>query len=335
MKNSAKLENDVHLNSTNARIYEYQKSAVRRNGDQRARGPYPIIALAGEQGSAKSTFSKVLRALLDPNFAPLRAIPNDEQDMFISAQNSHVLAFDNVSNISTSVSDVLCRLATGGGFATRQLYSDSAETIFHASRPIILNGIEDIVSRSDLADRTIFLHLSAIREQDRRSDTELWAEFETKQPEIFGVLLDCLVEGLRMQTHTTFEKLPRMADFAIWAKSCETAIWETGTFEKAYEKNRSAAIERVIESNAVAKTVCELMTERTRWTGTATLLLEELENIAGERVIRSKQWPKSAERLSGQLQRVSTDLRAVGIEVYRKREGKNRTRLIIITKIST
>jgi hypothetical protein len=42
----------------------------------RNRGPYPVIVLSGEQGSAKSTFSSILRALLDPkprHCAPCRA----------------------------------------------------------------------------------------------------------------------------------------------------------------------------------------------------------------------------------------------------------------------
>src|SRR4051812_24399748 len=89
----------------------------------RNRGPYPVIVLSGEQGSAKSTFSAILRALLDPNTAPLRALPREDRDLFIAASNGHVLAFDNVSGLPAWISDTLCRLATGGGFAVRQLYS--------------------------------------------------------------------------------------------------------------------------------------------------------------------------------------------------------------------
>ena len=93
----------------------------------RNRGPYPVIVLSGEQGSAKSTFSGVLRALLDPNTAPLRALPREDRDLFIAASNGHVLAFDNVSGLPAWISDTLCRLATGGGFAVRQLYTDQDE----------------------------------------------------------------------------------------------------------------------------------------------------------------------------------------------------------------
>ena len=105
----------------------------------RNRGPYPVIVLSGEQGSAKSTFSAILRALLDPNTAPLRALPREDRDLFIAASNGHVLAFDNVSGLPAWISDTLCRLATGGGFAVRQLYSDQDEVLFDAARPVILN----------------------------------------------------------------------------------------------------------------------------------------------------------------------------------------------------
>ena len=82
----------------------------------------------------------------------------------------------------------LCRLATGGGFAVRQLYTDQDEVLFDAARPVILNGIEDIVARPDLADRALFLTLEPIPEDRRRPEAELWTAFEVERPRILGAL---------------------------------------------------------------------------------------------------------------------------------------------------
>ena len=78
----------------------------------RASGPFPLLALSGEQGSAKTVLSKLLRALVDPNAAPVRALPRDDRELFIASYNGHVLAFDNLSNLPASLSDTLCRLAS-------------------------------------------------------------------------------------------------------------------------------------------------------------------------------------------------------------------------------
>jgi hypothetical protein len=203
----------------------------------RNRGPYPVLVLAGEQGTAKSTFSAILRSLLDPNAASLRALPREERDLFIAANNAHVIAFDNVSGIPLWMSDTLCRLATGASFAARQLYTDQDEVLFEAARPVILNGIEDIVTRHDLADRALFLTLEPIREEQRRPETELRAAFEAERPRILGALLDAVAEGLKRLPETRLSKLPRMADFALWATACETALWPAGTFWSAYCSN--------------------------------------------------------------------------------------------------
>jgi hypothetical protein len=182
----------------------------------RDRGPYPVMAVQGEQGSAKSTFASIMRALVDPNTAPLRALPREDRDLFIAANNGHVLAFDNVSGLQFWISDTLCRLATGGGFSVRSLYTDSDEVLFDASRPMILNGIEDIVSRPDPADRSILLTLEAIPEDKRRPEGELSKAFDLARPRILGALLDAIAMGLRLLPETKLETLPRMADFALW-----------------------------------------------------------------------------------------------------------------------
>ena len=90
----------------------------------RNRGPYPVLVLLGEQGSAKSTFAAILRKLIDAYKAPLRSLPRNDHELFIAASNTHLLVFDNVSSLPQWLSDALCRLATGGGFGARQLYID-------------------------------------------------------------------------------------------------------------------------------------------------------------------------------------------------------------------
>ena len=301
----------------------------------RDRGPYPVIVLSGEQGSAKSTFSAILRSLLDPNTAPLRALPREDRDLFIAASNGHVLAFDNVSGLPGWISDTLCRLATGGGFAVRQLYTDQDEVLFDAARPVILNGIEEIVTRPDLADRAVFLTLQPIPEEHRRPEQELWAAFDAARPRVLGVLLDAVVVGLKRLPETHLDKLPRMADFALWATACETALWPAGTFWSAYCGNRDEAVEGVIDADPIATAVRAVMATRTVWTGTASNLLGALAEVVGERVAKSKTWPDGPRALAGRLRRAATFLRKIGIEIGFEREGRARTRTINITAIQT
>jgi hypothetical protein len=302
----------------------------------RDRGPYPVLVLSGEQGSAKSTFSSILRSLLDPNTAPLRALPRVDHDLFIAAGNSRVLAFDNVSGLPAWLSDKFCQLATGASFAVRRLYTDQDEVLFSAARPVVLNGIEDIVTRPDLADRAVFLTLAPIPEDQRRPEAELWAAFDAERPRILGVLLDAVVEGLKRLPKTELPRLPRMADFALWATACETALWTSGTFWKAYCVNRDEAVEGVIEADPLATAVRTLMTERTEWEGTASKLLDVLGEFAGDRAVKSKTWPNSSRALGMRLRRAATFLRKIGIEVDHKREGdRARTRLIRITSASS
>jgi hypothetical protein len=296
----------------------------------RNRGPYPIMVLSGERGSAKSTFSAILRMLLDPNTAPLRALPREDRDLFIAASNGHVLAF-NVSGLPAWISDTLCRLATGGGFAVRQLYTDQDEVLFDAARPIILNGIEEIVTRPDLADRAVFLTLEPIPEDRRRPEAQLWGAFEAARPCVLGALLDAVVEGLRRLPETHLPTLPRMADFALWATACETALWPQGTFWSAYCGNLDEAVEGVIDADPIAAAVRALIAARTEWTGTASDLLGALAEVAGERAAKSKTWPDSPRALAGRLRRAATFLRKMGIDIGFGREGRARTRIIHIT----
>ena len=123
-----------------------------------------------------------------------------------------------------------------------------------------------------------------------------------------------------------------MADFAIWATACETALWPAGTFMEAYDRNRDEAVDQVIDADLVADAVRSFMESRPEWEGTASRLLQVLNEQSGETVTRSTTWPKDPTRLSGRLKRAATFLRKVGIYVtFRDRTGQKRTILITTT----
>jgi putative DNA primase/helicase len=145
-------------------------------------GPYPILILTGEQGSAKSTAARILCGLIDPARPATRSCPKDERDLVIAAQASHIVAFDNLSRVNGDLADALCRLATGGGFGTRKLHTNAEEMLFDATRPVLLNGIPDLAGRADPADRSIIIELPVIGERARRSEAELWEAFEDARP---------------------------------------------------------------------------------------------------------------------------------------------------------
>jgi len=111
-----------------------------------------------------------------------------------------------------------------------------------------------------------------------------------------------------------------MADFALWAASCETARWPSGTFGRAYEANRRAAIEDIIDANPVAACVREIMGERGSWAGSAGDLLRAggSRNSDGT----SSDWPKNPRALAGRLRRAQTFLRALGIDITFSRGGR-------------
>jgi len=289
------------------------------------RGPYPVLNLTGEQGTGKSTEARVYKALIDPSLAPICSLPRSSRDLAITASNSHALAFDNVSTIPSWLSDAFCQLSTGGGFRVRELYSDSEEAIFHYTKPLILNGIGDFISRPDLLDRTLIIELPVIREEDRRPEGEFWAEFEKVWPRILGALLDAVAKGLRNIDSVKLDRLPRMADFAKWIVACESALpWEPSAFMKAYAGNRAEAVNLTLESDCVAMAIKEFLEHQDSFEGTATKLLGELEEHVSEKVRKSKAWPQNARAFGNRLTRIAPLMRQTGIEIERDRKSKKR-----------
>ena len=292
-------------------------------------GPFPILIVQGEQGSAKSTFGLVMRKLIDPSSAMSRSVPKNEENLMIAAQNGWLLNFDNLSSLKSSMSDSLCRLASGAGFATREFYTNGEEVIFEATRPVCLNGITEFATRADLLSRALIVKLPSIPSNKRKEEKVFWEEFDKARPKILGALLDIVSSVLKSLPDTQLADPPRMADFAKFVTAAEPALgWPDGAFMDAYTRSRELGSEIVLESDSVAQAI--LSWSPVSWCGTATELLVELETQTPKNIVKSPYWPKSSSALSNRLSRLIPALREKWFDIERSSEGKGNDKRKII-----
>ncbi|MDP6607329.1 MAG: hypothetical protein QF664_13895 [Dehalococcoidia bacterium] len=292
--------------------------------------PFPVLVLGGEQGAAKSTVARVVRLVLDPNAAPLRAEPREVRDLMIAATNGWTVVLDNLSTVPTWLSDAICRLATGGGFATRELYSDGDEVLFDAMRPVVLNGITELATRGDLLDRSLVLTLPPIAETERRAEAELWSAFEAAQPRILGALLDALALALRDAEHVELSERPRMVDFAQCAAAAAPALgWTAADFLSAYTGNREGASASALEASPVVQVLLDYVAECGAFEGTATMLLAELDGRFARKTRQSRDWPKAPRALTNALRRLAPNLRSAGVDVTFERDTTRRRNRVV------
>jgi hypothetical protein len=129
-----------------------------------------------------------------------------------------------------------------------------------------------------------------------------------------------------------------MADFAEVAEIISRCMgYQDNKFLTAYYKNIGLQTAQALEASPVATAIMEFMNSRTKWEGTATELLNELEPFAESLKIKTKNnrlWPSAPNSLSRRLNEVKTNLREVGIIIERPVDTTTNTRKIEIRKIS-
>ncbi|WP_106208358.1 DNA-binding protein [Aliiruegeria haliotis] len=222
-------------------------------------------------------------------------------------------------------------MATGGGFGTRKLHTNAEEVLFDVTRPCLLNGIPDLASRADLADRAIIVHLPVISGSERRFERELWDDFDQAAPAILGALLNGVSCAMANLEAVTLTERPRLADFARWITAAETSFgWAQGSFLETYAENRNRATLAAIESNPVAEATLALARAETTWGGTATELHAMLRNRFPLTCADAMTFPKDAARLASDLRRVQPLLRNQGISLTFARHGKEGVRQIVL-----
>ncbi|OFV67930.1 MAG: hypothetical protein SCAL_000570 [Candidatus Syntrophoarchaeum caldarius] len=302
--------------------------------------PRPIVAFYGQHGSRKTTFSKWIKELIDPSKTETLRMPTRDNDMIISLFHHYCAVFDNEGVIKDWQSDILSRAVTGAGETKRALYTDEDEVIFNYKRAIVLNGILIPLYRPDVVDRSLFFKLE--RREDNKSGRELQHEFETAKPQLFGALLDLLAKTLRVLENEEIN-IPggiRMYDYAEVGEACMRALgYKEGTFLRHYLSSKGDDNLRVIESSLMGNVLLSLLNDgfytddegirhnflddEQRWEGTPSELLTVFNLKAKELGIdrRSRDWHGSPKGLSEEIERLKTNLAAVGVMIERGKSG--------------
>jgi hypothetical protein len=273
--------------------------------------PHPILALTGEQGTAKSTAARLVVELVDASPAPLRTPPREMRSWAAAARASWVVALDNVSSIPDWLSDTLCKAVTGDAIVERTLHTDDDVNVVAFRRCVALTTIDAGRLAGDLAERLLPIELAPIAPERRRTDTEITAAYAHARPGALGALLDLAATVLATLPAVHLERAPRMADFArILGALDRVHGWDSLA---VYLAAAADANQAVLESSPIAQAVMDLIGRGGAWHGTHGQLLDRLTPPDP----RPRDWPRNARALSGQLARIAPALRANGIAIER------------------
>jgi hypothetical protein len=311
-------------------------------------GGYAILNLKGTQDAAKTTTMRMLRSLVDPTENDSPGKPNNEEALLVAALNSWLPTFDNFSKTNEEMSDAMCRLSTGGGLVARKKYSDHELVSVKIKRATIVNGIGDLDSRPDLADRTFTIDLPTIDDDKRRSERDLFGEYNEIKPKLLGAIFDAISCGLRNYDNVSFESIPRMADLTTFVTACESALAQQSeafnkrekVFAKTYADYNVLAKLDALEASIFGMSILKFLDKATKgdgaevneetgervWMGSAEMLLEKAKPLSVS--VDLRHYPNSPRAVSAALRRLYPSFKAAGYKIElpekatRERTGK-------------
>ncbi len=303
----------------------------------------PILLVYGSKGAAKTTTFELIKNVIDPSIADTLSFPKETNDLIQIISHNYVAYFDNISTVSHSLSDLLCRAVTGTVTSKRKNYTDDEVFIYRFKRAIGINGINIASVKPDFLDRYLILEVNRIPKEMRRKEEDVKTEFKQLLPDILGWIFDVLVKVLKYKNEnpekTKLKQYPRMADFAEYGEIIARCIgYEEQAFIETYFENMEIQDNEVIESSVVANVLMDFMEDKDKWEGSATLLhatlTDYMENTVGQ--IRKKHnnlWPSDPNALSRKINELAPTLKEKGIDIIHNYDNKRKGRQIKIINL--
>jgi hypothetical protein len=265
--------------------------------------------------------------------------PRDAARIFEAAQSMHTgicaeseqqashhfaLCLDNLSTMPAWLSDALCRACTGEAFSKRALYTNDEDVLYEFRRVIGLSGVNLVVDRPDLLDRSVIFTLDRVPDDERRDEATFWSKFEEALPGILGAMFEALSKAMTIkETSPLPANMPRLADFYRWGLAVTEALGlPPEHFQAAFQANVDRQNEEAVAASPIALCIHAFMNGRNEWSGLASELYGELSEIAEElRLDKSSRFPRAANWLWKRINEVRANLAAEGIEVSKSQNA--------------
>ena len=291
----------------------------------------PLLSVTGEAGSGKTTLVTMLSELIDPYDRGSRKTNQvvnvkgklDSNEFAVLKSNRYLLPIDNLSGINGELSDTISMAVTGGTVEVRKMYTNNEVVTMILDGVVILNGINDSVKKSDLADRCVFLTLPTIPPESRQEQS-IWASFEKDKPYILGDIYQAISTGLKnADVEVPKPKQDyRLAGFREFVARCSEHLgWTMDQWNNAIINNKKEAIDRNIEENPFINDVLSLLLQKSKdyniinWIGNGQDLLNDIYCVTCDEIDKQDIAYPRKNKVSARLQQEAPTLRQYGIEV--------------------
>ncbi|MCP4472981.1 MAG: hypothetical protein GY821_00105 [Gammaproteobacteria bacterium] len=279
----------------------------------RTETPYPLLALIGEQGSAKSTSQNILKSLIDPSSCNLFFLTKKIDDIYLATTENLVLSYENIGKLIASQQNAFCAITTGSAYPQRNLYKRTLGSL-KAKRPIMINAITDVVTQQDLIDRTILIELPRI--ESRTPVQQIERVFQNYHCELLGALLTIMAKALGILPTVILPdgKQPRMIEFALLGVAVERAMNRPdGQFMAQYNRCLNEAICQALDDNPIVRPMIEWFESRCykSFKGPLHVLMMEIQR---ERNIPASDWPTHSRTFGNFVRQAQPILRGEGIK---------------------
>lgn len=294
--------------------------------------PHVGTVIHGGAGKIKSMTQIITRKLIDPSSARYNALPKGKQTSLIQILEQHYYTvFDNMGDLDNEISDSFCRAITGASFQLRKLFTNDEAFLRAFKRVINMNGINIPGENPDLLDRVIVFEAPYVPMKDRKTEKTIYADFERDSPHIFAAILKTLVKAIQIYPTIKLERLPRMADFAMWGCAITEAIGIPHQFFiNAYYQNMLNVKGEVVKSRVSGRLIIQLLDEIFENLPSKSQsvnflvsdLFSKLMTEAEYSKIDKKELPPDPTRLSRELNVIASNLPSLGYSMTKKNTNK-------------